>query len=351
MHDPQAGIGPLKLAASLHETIWGGRNLATLAGKQLPDGARIGESWETETGNRVLNGAYRGRTLGEAVSELGEAMLGSRALEVFGARVPLLAKFIDAQDQLSVQVHPDDAFARAHGGGRLGKTEAWYVLHAEPGAQLVYGLARAANEDEVKAAIGANQLEGLLHSFTVRAGDVVFVPAGTVHAIGAGVVLYELQEYSDITYRLYDYGRLQANGQPRELHVEYGLRVMRYAPARADTVAPVAVTETPGMRRRVLVACRYFVLEEMVMDGVAPMATAPTSCEILSVLGGACQIAVPGGEPVTLGLGETAVLPARLGRYELRGANARLLRSYVPEADDALLARWRQGQPNGIEDA
>ncbi|HEY7832203.1 MAG TPA: type I phosphomannose isomerase catalytic subunit [Ktedonobacterales bacterium] len=348
MHQTRPDVGPLRLEATLHETIWGGRHLETLAGKRLPADARIGESWETETGNRILNGAFAGQTLARAVDALGEALLGTRALEVFGARFPLLAKFIDAQDQLSVQVHPNDTYAREHGGGKLGKTEAWYVLRTEPGARLVYGLARTATETEVRAAIAANRLEDLLHAVVVHPGDVVYVPAGTVHAIGAGVALYELQEYSDITYRLYDYGRLQANGQPRELHVDAGLAVMRYEPSRPDTVTPAAVTDAPpGMGRRVLVACPYFVLVEMTLDGLAHMATSPTSCEIVTVLAGECQIAPPTQDAVTLRLGESAVLPARLGDYELRGANVRCLRSYVPEERDALLLRWQAAQPGG----
>lgn len=348
MHQSVPGSGPLRLEATLHETIWGGRHLADLADKPLPAGARIGESWETETGNRILNGPLAGRSLAQAVDDLGVALLGTRAIEVFGARFPLLAKFIDAQDQLSVQVHPDDTYARAHSDGKLGKTEAWYILRAEPGARLVYGLARTATEAEINQAIAANQLEGLLHTVVVHPGDVVYVPAGTVHAIGAGIALYELQEYSDITYRLYDYGRLQANGQPRELHVAQGLAVMRYGPSHPDTVTPAAVMDAPpGMRRRVLVACQYFVLEELALDGAALLATSPTSCEIVTVLAGECQIAPLAQEAVSLRKGETAVLPARLGGYDLRGANVRLLRSYVPEPNDALLLRWQAAQPGG----
>jgi mannose-6-phosphate isomerase len=345
MSAAQRGLQPLQLEATLHETIWGGQNLATMAGKRLPSGARVGESWETEVGDRVVNPPYAGQTLGQLVEALGEALIGGRAREVFGPRFPLLAKFIDAQDTLSVQVHPDDAYAREHEGGKLGKTEAWYILHAEPGAQLVYGMARPTTRDEVRQAIAETRLESLLHYLTVRAGDVVLVPARTVHAIGAGIVLYELQEYSDITYRLYDYGRLQENGRPRELHVEQGLAVMRYEPSDRDTVRPVAIpADAPGVPGRVLVGCSYFVLQEVVVAGQVAHATSPTSCEILSVLEGTCEVATPDGAPVRLALGDTAVLPARLGACTLRAEHARLLRSYVPTADDALLRLWQAGQ-------
>jgi mannose-6-phosphate isomerase len=344
-------LQPIKLQASLHETIWGGQNLAAVAGKRLPPGARVGESWETETGNLAVNEPYRGTTLGALVEQLGASLLGQRAIEVFGPRFPLLAKFIDAQEQLSVQVHPTDAYARAHENGQLGKTEAWYILHAAPGAQLVYGLERQVAADEVRAAIAETRLEQLLHVFAVRPGDVVFVPAGTVHAIGAGIVLYELQEYSDVTYRLYDYGRLQASGKPRELHVARGLEVMRFGAAAAKRVRPVDEPRAAAeSRRRVLVGCRYFVLEEIALRGELAGATQATSCEILSVLDGECQVASDAGEGIALGLGETAVLPASLGTYRVRGAAVRLLRSYVPTEDDALLRAWRAAQPASIAD-
>jgi len=141
-------------------------------------------------------------------------------------RFPLLAKFIDARADLSVQVHPDDTYAQAHEGGKLGKTECWYILRAEPGARVVYGLKRSSSVAEVRRAVEETQLDELLNAFEVHSGDVIFVPAGTVHAICSGVVLYELQEYSDVTYRLYDYGRIQANGRPRELHLERGLALL-----------------------------------------------------------------------------------------------------------------------------
>ena len=226
MTPSSAGLHPIHLRASLHETIWGGQNLPRFAGKTVPPGAQIGESWETEVGNRAINPPYQDRSLADLVDDLGEALLGTQALAVFGPRFPLLAKFIDAQDKLSVQVHPADEYAQQHEGGKLGKTEAWYILHADPGAVLIHGLRRTITSEQVRQAIANVTLDSLLHEEPVQTGDVVFVPAGTVHAINAGIILYELQEYSDVTYRLYDYGRLTAEGKPRELHVEKALDVM-----------------------------------------------------------------------------------------------------------------------------
>jgi mannose-6-phosphate isomerase len=344
-----ARLRPIHLRGSLHETIWGGQNLARYAGKALPPGAKVGESWETETGNQAINPPYRGQSLGDLVKEMGEPLLGTQALAVFGPRFPLLAKFIDAQDKLSVQVHPNDEYARQHEGGKLGKTEAWYILHADPGAALIHGLSRPASREEVRQAIADVTLESPLHEEPVQAGDVVFVPAGTVHAIGAGIILYELQEYSDVTYRLYDYGRLTAEGKPRDLHVERALDVMHYEPSPTrkvqPVVLPVAPREGPDQAlHRCLVACRYFVLEELAFQGSLSDATSHTSCQILSLLDGTCALSAGQGEPLTLTRGDTVILPAALGPYTLEGAKYRLLRSYVPTPDDDLLRRFWSAQ-------
>lgn len=339
------GLHPIHLRGSLHETIWGGQNLTRYAGKTVPPGAMVGESWETETGNRAINPPYQGRSLGDLVAELGEALLGTQALAVFGPRFPLLAKFIDAQDKLSVQVHPEDEYARLHEGGKLGKTEAWYILHAAPGAALIHGLRRTVTRDEVRQTIADVTLESLLHEEPVQAGDVVFVPAGTVHAIGAGIVLYELQEYSDVTYRLYDYGRLTTEGKPRELHIEKSLDVMHYEPTPTHKVQPVLLKDKAHLAlHRCLVACRYFVLEELAFQGSITDATSHTSCQILSLLDGSCMLSAGDDKPLALSKGDTVVLPAALGDYQLYDAECRLLRSYVPTPDDTRLRRFWSAQ-------
>lgn len=336
---------PIKLRPTPHPTIWGGRGLASVAGKALPAETKIGESWETEVGNRAENPPYEGADLGSLVRQYGVRLLGERAVEVFGERFPLLAKFIDANDQLSVQVHPDDAYARDHEGGKLGKTEAWYILHAQPGARIVYGLEHSTTPEEVRRAIADSQLERLLHEVVVREGDVVFVPAGTVHAIGAGIILYELQEYSDVTYRLYDYGRLQTNGQPRELHIEQSLAVMRYEPSGPAAVRPVELPAAGGAATwRALVGCRYFLLQEGHITGDVRRTVQPSSCEIITVLDGTLRLGTESTAPLELSRGETAVLPAELGGYTLIGDQARVLQSYVPQESDPVLRSWLAAQ-------
>lgn len=336
---------PILLRSSLHETIWGGNLLASQAGKQLPDGALIGESWETAVDSIARNAPYTGQSLGDLTAHFGEKLIGWRAVQVFGARFPLLTKFIDAQQPLSVQVHPNDEYAAEHEGGKLGKTEVWYILHAEPGAKLVYGMQHEVTRAQVRAAIEETRLEDLLHTFEAHPGDVVFVPAGTVHAICDGIVLYELQEYSDVTYRLYDYGRLQANGKPRELHIERGLEVMRYSPPPVERVQPVILRDTHfNGSRTALVACRYFVEEELRFSGDVTCSTQPSSCQIISLLSDVCTLQA-GQTELRLALGDTVVLPASMGAYTLSGENVRIVRSYVPAEDDTTLAVWRATQP------
>lgn len=346
MPDISWPLVPIQLRGELHETIWGGRNLATYAGKAVPAGMQVGESWETALTSIAVNPPYQGQSLGEIVRILDERLLGWRSVELVGHRFPLLTKFLDAEQRLSVQVHPDDLYAALHENGKLGKTETWYIVHAEPGAQLVLGLTHTVNQDEVRHAIEAGSLEDLLYTFPARAGDVVYVPAGTVHAIGAGIVLYELQEYSDVTYRLYDYGRLQSNGNPRELQVDKSLEVMHCRPAGGVVVEPVTLPADPGFagERRVLVACTYFLEEELRFRGMYAATTMASSCHILSVLQGQCDICSHGVH-LSLGEGDTVVVPAALLDYRIESsAGVHALLSYVPTTDDQKARAWSEGQ-------
>jgi mannose-6-phosphate isomerase len=240
-----------------------------------------------------------------------------------------------------------------HEGGKLGKTEFWYILATEPGASIVHGFKAATSRAEVERAIQDVTLEHLLHEENVQPGDVIFVPAGTVHAIGSGVLLYELQEYSDITYRMYDYGRLTADGKPRELHIERSLDVARYAPSQRIKVNPVVLSSEPGYEERCLVACRYFVTRELRLKEYRTLAAATgSSCVILTCLQGTPVVWYPGtDEPglkgdfrryasEKLASGQTMILPAALGRYIIEGPGT-VLRSYVPEAADEAWQLWR----------
>ncbi len=294
-------LHPIRLEASLHETIWGGRRLERGEWKKLPPGdIGIGESWETETSTVAQNKPYAGRTLGSLVEELGPVLLGEQAIAIFGRRFPLLAKFLDANDKLSVQVHPDDTYASLHENGKLGKTEFWYILDADPGASITHGFEDAPLRSEVERAIEDVTLEKLLHTESVSRGDIIFVPAGTIHAIGAGVLLYELQEYSDITYRMYDYGRLTTAGTPRELHIECSLDVTHYERSPHIKMQPLLLPSGAGFQDCCLAACRYFVARELVFqhNGVFygyMQHEAVRSCKILTSLGAEVTVHYGGG--------------------------------------------------------
>jgi mannose-6-phosphate isomerase len=253
-----------------------------------------------------------------------------------------------------VQDHPDDDYARAHEGGKLGKTEAWRILRAEPDARIIHGLARATTRDEVAQAIRASQLEELTYSMPVTAGDVIINEAGTLHATGAGIVLYEIQEYSDVTYRLYDYGRVDGQGRGRELHIDKGLEVLNYHPLPRHLLqsSPIEAGLHKEPIEQLLVADRHFALSELRIDGEYPTrrATDGTSCHILTVIEGQAQLtwgstAAPVG--LTLTLGDTVVLPAEPATYHLEldpsdgHTQVRLLNAWVPIADDPNVAKWQ----------
>ncbi len=340
-------LHPIRLEASLHETIWGGRRLERDGWKQLPPGdILIGESWETEISTIAQNKPYAGRTLGSLVEEFGPSLLGEQVMALFGPRFPLLAKFLDANDKLSVQVHPDDAYASLHEHGKLGKTEFWYILDVAPGASIVHGFKASTSRREVQKAIEDVTLENLLHQVSVSAGDIIFIPAGTVHAIGRGVLLYELQEYSDLTYRMYDYGRLTAAGTPRELHIERSLDVVHYGFSPHIKMQPLVLPGGEGLQDRCLAACRYFVTRELVFqqtgisNGYVKCRT-EGSCIILSSLG--AEVTIRYGDAFEYGeklmRGQTMVLPATLGNYCIEG-NGVLLFSYVPAPDDEIRRLW-----------
>jgi mannose-6-phosphate isomerase len=187
---------PLLTERRLVQPIWGGTQLAAWLNLPEPRPDKLGETWEVYDQNRIINGPLAARSLADASRQYGAALVGTRTVEHYGADFPLLAKFIDAADRLSIQVHPDDAYAHRHeaAAGFHGKTEAWYILSAAPGATVIHGLARPSSRAELAAAIAAGQVDDWLRRLPIKAGDVIFVPAGTLHAIEAGIVLFEIQQ-------------------------------------------------------------------------------------------------------------------------------------------------------------
>jgi mannose-6-phosphate isomerase len=322
--------GPLVLTPRLDAKLWGGRRLEAF-GLALPPGEAIGEAVVSAPEAAIDGGPLAGRRLGEVVAERPEAALGLRGLRATGGRplFPLLVKLIDANDDLSIQVHPDDEAAAAFDS--LGKTEAWYVLAARPGGALFLGLRPGVGLNELAAASRAGTGAGhLMRRVPAVPQTTVLMPAGTVHALGAGVVVYEVQQPSAITYRLDDWGRVDASGRPRELHVEAALAVAD--PSRwPEPIAPVAIPSAVG-RRQLLVACPYFALERIALvAGEAAPLVAAESPQTVTVLHGGAVVAADGRE-AALAAGQTAALLASAREASIRAtAPTVLLRAWVPD--------------------
>ncbi len=327
---------PLLLERHLDSRVWGGQRLAPFLSLPHPHPERIAESWQVFDTNRILNGPLAGRSLAEAARQSAERLLGTLSPPRYGADFPLLAKFIDARQDLSIQVHPDDAYAHrieAHTGFH-GKNEAWYILEAEPGAHLFYHLARPVTRDQFEAAVRSDTLLPLLHRRPVAPGDVIFVPAGTLHTINAGLLLFEIQQKSDLTYRVYDYGR------PRPLHLEKALDVIAFDRPPPAPIRPLHLTRDQS--QTLLVACRYFAMERWRLDTTVEAVTRSTSLDILTLTGGSAELGWD-GDVLVLKTGESVVLPASLGRYHLVPRDqATLLRCYVPDLEADVRGRLRQ---------
>lgn len=314
---------PFLLDPALHVKVWGGRKLATLMDKSLPTDEPYGESWEMHDSAQVANGPLAGRTLGDVLADYGHDLVGPDNDPAEG--LPLLAKFLDARDWLSVQLHPDDAQARELEGEPRGKTEAWYVIAAEPGAQLVIGVQPGTTPQQMAEAIKNNTLESLLVYADVVPGDVLFIRAGTIHALGPGLLIYEIQQSSDLTYRLYDWGRVGLDGQPRTLHIDKGTQVANLGalPQIVHTAADTA--QVVDILREQYFTTQLFQLNDANGTHLS-LDTSGQRFHILTCIEGAARITTDDTE-VELAKGRTALIPASQGTYRLAG-QARILCSY-----------------------
>jgi mannose-6-phosphate isomerase len=298
--------------------VWGGRRLGESLGKPLPTAAAYGESWEVSdhpSHRSALAGvASGGRTLRDLMEQDRGRLLG-RGAE--GRTFPWLVKFLDARDWLSVQVHPDDGAAERLWPGEGGKTEAWFVLAADPGSKIFAGLKPGVDQARLRQALRTNTAADCLHQFEPRPGDCLFLSAGTVHAVGGGVLIAEVQQTSDATFRLYDWDRRDAQGRRRDLHVEQALACVDWSagpvtPARAAGYpAGGGAAAGPGAVRQKLAACRFFGLE-YVRDDRAFAWDAPGRLQVVVALHGRGALEGDGGLH-ELAAGNTLVLPAALG--------------------------------------
>lgn len=314
---------PLKFQPRLVEKIWGGRKFETVLGRSLPAGKLIGESWELydfppgvvdDSGqwvsSEIANGPLAGRTLHSVIEEFGRALHGDVSL-LAGGQFPILIKYLDAKENLSVQVHPDLGYTQRHPGAHL-KSEAWYVVENDPGAKLYKGLKPGTSRQEFQQAIADGAVEQLITAISVKPGHCFYLPSGTVHALGAGILVAEVQTPSDTTFRVFDFNRIDSStGKPRKLHVEEALECINFEkeepqPPRSH-VAGVFTTVTR------LVSCPYFKVEKVRFTEGIEEPVPYDQPVVWMILQGQAEVRVEGmRQAVEFGQGDTLLLPAEM---------------------------------------
>ncbi len=315
-------IAPFKFVPYLKPVLWGGDKIAPFKGVES-DCDNIGESWEISgvPGHEsvVSEGPDKGLKLPQLVAKYGEALMGRRVMEKYGATFPLLIKLIDAKKDLSVQVHPDDELARRRHDS-LGKTEMWYIVDTEPGARIYAGLSREITPDDYTRLVEEKKIMDVVASHESAPGDIFFLPAGRIHAIGGGNLLAEIQETSDITYRVYDFDRRDANGNPRELHTELAKDAIDYTvyPEYKGSYDKAAKGETD------LVECGHFDVRRVIVEGENPVTVELDSFVVIMCLDGQCEIDAC-GVATPMHRGETILVPAESAASITARGNAVLL--------------------------
>lgn len=312
---------PLKLIAPLKDYLWGGVKLKHEYNKQT-DLTKVAESWELachkDGMSRIENGDAQGLTLAEYISAQGEKILGTKA-EKF-AYFPLLIKFIDAKENLSVQVHPDNEYA-LRVEGEYGKTEMWYIVDCEPGASLLYGLKAKISKEEFAQHIRDNTLLEVCNQVPVHKGDVFFIDTGTLHAIGKGILIAEIQQNSNTTYRVYDYGRVGNDGKPRELHVAKALDVTKLEPVISHCRVQAEIDFFTDYEMQLLAACEYFTVYHFDLHGVCAFKASIDSFQSVLLLEGEVVIYY-GIKQLSVKKGESIFIPAGMGDYQIKGNGA-----------------------------
>ena len=323
-------VSPSRLAPIFVPRMWGSRSLAPLFDNAPAAKDPIGEVWLTGDQCTFASGQLTGRALGEAWTGLSADWIGRRAEA--RPRIPILVKFIFPAEKLSVQVHPGDEYAREHeaAAGGVGKTEMWYAVAAQPSSELLLGLQPGVTPEMFRQALANADVERCLSRLPVQAGDAFFVPAGSAHTIGPGMLLCEVQQHSDITYRVFDYERRQADGSFRPLHIDQAMDVLEFGTQRCGKTRGVQIQRGP-LQKTYLAACPYFATEIWEFSGTVDAATSPDRFELLVSLGGQGRIHW-GSESMPYAPGEAWLLPAALGGYQLIAqSSAKVLRTYVPD--------------------
>ncbi|KGO93404.1 type I phosphomannose isomerase catalytic subunit [Flavobacterium subsaxonicum] len=315
---------PLVFEPILQDRIWGGTKLKTDLGKNIPT-QTTGESWELSavSGNVsvVREGEYAGKPLTYLLEQFPTEVLGTKVHEQFGAQFPLLFKFLDAREDLSIQVHPNDELAKQRHNS-FGKTEMWYVMQADPGSRIIVGFKEKSSPEEYLEKLESKKLIDILNQVEAKKGDVYFLETGTIHAIGAGIVIAEIQQTSDITYRIYDWDRVDANGKGRELHVEQALDAMNYN--TTDTKKEYNKDEN---KSNTMVDCPYFTTNFLPLNGFTEISKNGNSFTVYICTDGEYSIEAD-NVTYTFKKGDTVLIPAGLTTYSLTGT-ATLLEIYI----------------------
>jgi len=307
---------PMVFEPILKDRIWGGTKLKTDLGKTNLPTDTTGESWELSAVpgdvSVVKEGAYAGKPLSELLEKFPEEILGSKIHKQFGTQFPLLFKFLDAREDLSIQVHPNDELAKERHNS-FGKTEMWYVMQADEGARIIVGFKHKSSADEYVQHLGDKNLIEILNEVPVKKGDVFFLETGTIHAIGAGIVIAEIQQTSDITYRIYDWDRVDANGKGRELHVQQALDAMNYN----TTETQKYYAQEPN-KSNVMVDCPYFTTSFLPLDGNTAVSKDGNSFTVYICTEGDFSVAFD-EKKYDFSKGDTILIPAALKTYLLTG--------------------------------
>lgn len=319
---------PLKFKPQIKERIWGGKRLRDVLHKDVCAGVKAGESWELSavpgSVSVVANGELAGRDLSGIISEYKACLLGHSVYDRFGENFPLLIKFIDAEDNLSVQVHPDDDIARKFHGG-FGKTEMWYVMDSEPDAKLISGFSRKTDETDFRKCLNNGSLTELMAEHTVKRGDTFFIPAGRIHAIGKGIMLAEIQQSSDLTYRIYDYDRVDSNGLKRELHIDLGTKALNFNDVESGYVNND--NDEGGFTH--IVDSKYFKTNIINIPAICKRNYSDIDSFVILICVDGATVIVAEGKEYHLSYGETILIPASVDSIEFISGNARLLETHL----------------------
>jgi mannose-6-phosphate isomerase len=315
---------PLQFEPILKERIWGGTKLKTYLNKPITS-ETTGESWEIATVENdisiVSNGVFKGQNLNEIIRQFPIEILGTKVYKKFGTQFPLLFKYLDAREDLSIQVHPNDELAKKHHNS-FGKTEMWYVMQADEEARLIVGFKQKSSQEEYISSLNNKKLLDILETKKVKKGDVFFLETGTVHAIGAGTVIAEIQQTSDITYRLYDFDRVDANGNTRELHVDLALDAINYNTVKAEKKYSKIENDSNSV-----VDCPYFTTNFIPLNGLFEMFKNQESFTVLMCVEGNFEVLIE-NEVYQYKTGDTILFPAILTDFRIKG-KASILEIYI----------------------